>query len=248
MIVREKTDSYLLVKQHDHALVSGEFAKHWAEEPWPPGPTLHAITNHDVAWQGPDASVRWNEGTGRPYSFMDYPLGAKLAAYTAGLDLLETENLYAACLCSRHYETLVRGSRGEAEAAFVEGEVSRQRRLEAAMSEAEIGSLEHNLHFLKLCDGLSLFVCLNEPSQNDYPPPYPEGLTLEGRKFEPVWEDELTLRLDPNPFSGPFEVSVPYQNFGKDGRFLGDGRLELGVTCQAGASSLRNSNAVEGTV
>ena len=25
MIVREKTDSYLLVKQHDHALVSGEF-------------------------------------------------------------------------------------------------------------------------------------------------------------------------------------------------------------------------------
>ena len=248
MIVREKTDSYLLVKQHDHALVSGEFARYWAEELWPLGPTLHAITNHDVAWQGPDASVRWNEETGRPYSFIDYPAAPKLAAYTAGLDLLETEDLYAACLCSMHYETLVRRSQGEVEVAFVEGEISRQRRLKAAMSEAEIGSLEHNLRFLKLCDGLSLFVCLNEPGQNDYPPPYPEGLTLEGRKFEPVWEDERTLRLEPNPFSGPFEVSVPYQSFGKDGRSLGDGRLELRITCQAGAPPLRNSNAVEGNV
>lgn len=229
MIVRERPGSYLLVKQHDHALVSGEFAKHWAREPWPPGSTLYAIAQHDVAWQGPDASVRWNEEVGRPYSFLDYPSEPKLAAYAAGLDLLETENLYAACLCSMHYETLVRGSQGEAERRFGEAEVSRQRRLKAALSEEEVDSLDRNLRFLKLCDGLSLFVCLNEPGQRDYPPPYPEGFVLDGQEFEPVWEDDRTLRLDPNPFSEPFGISIPYQTVGRDGRSLGDDRFEIGV-------------------
>ena len=231
MIIRERTDAYLLVKQHDHALASGEFAKHWAREPWPLDSTLYAIAHHDVAWQGPDMAVRWNEEAGRPYSFMDYPPEPKVAAYAAGLDLLETEDPYAACLCSMHYETLVRGSGSEVERRFGEAEVSRQHRLKAAMSEEELGGLEYNLSLLKLCDGLSLFVCLNEPGKKDRPPPYPEGFVLAGQKFEPVWEDDLILRLDPNPFSGPFEISIPYQTVGRDGRSLGDGFIELGVTC-----------------
>lgn len=229
MIVREKPDSFLLVEQHDHALVSGQFARHWAREPWPANSTLYAIEQHDVAWRGPDASVRWNAEAGRPYSFLDYPSEPKVAAYAAGLDLLEAEDSYAACLCSMHYETLVRGSQGEPERRFGEAEVSRQRRLKAAMSEEEIGSLDRNLRFLKLCDGLSLFVCLNEPGQRDYPPPYPEGFVLDGQEFEPVWEDERTLRLDPGPFSGPFGISLPYQTVGRDARPLGSGRLELRV-------------------
>src|SRR3954454_16087901 len=157
MIVRESTGSYLLVQQHDHALASGEFAKHWAREPWPLDSTLYAIAHHDVAWQGPDAAVRWNEEAARPYSFMDYPPEPKVAAYAAGLDLLEIEDPYAACLCSMHYETLVRGSRSEVERRFGEAEVSRQHRLKAAMSGAELDSLQYNLSFLRLCDGLSLF-------------------------------------------------------------------------------------------
>ncbi|MBA3472691.1 MAG: DUF3891 family protein, partial [Rubrobacter sp.] len=167
MIVREKPGSFLLVKQHDHALASGEFARHWAREPWPLDSTLYAIANHDVAWQGPDASVRWNEEAGRPYSFMDYPSEPKIQAYTAGLDLLEARDAYAACLCSMHYETLVRRFGNEAELPFAEAESRRQDRLRDTMSGEEVGSLEHNLRFLKLCDGLSLFVCLNEPGEED---------------------------------------------------------------------------------
>jgi hypothetical protein len=235
MIVRERPDSFLLVKQHDHALASGEFARHWAEQPWPLGPTLYAITQHDVAWQGPDASVRWNEEAGRPYSFMDYPLKPKVAAYAAGLDLLEAEDPYAACLCSMHYETLMRRSEGELEGQFREAEISRQHRLRAKLSEEEIGSLDQNLRFLKLCDGLSLFVCLNEPGQGENPPPYPEGFVLDGQKFEPFWEDDRTLRLDPNPFSGPFGISVPYHTVGRDGHALGNGSIELTVISRAGA-------------
>jgi hypothetical protein len=39
------------------------------------------------------------------------------------------------------------------------------------------------------------------------------------------------LRLDPNPFSEPFDLTVPYGAIKRDGRFLESGYLELRVTC-----------------
>ena len=232
MIVRERPDSYLLVKQHDHALVSGEFAKHWARKPRPLDSTLYAIAHHDVAWKGPDASVRWNEETGRPYSFTDYPAEPKIRAYSEGLDWLEERDAYAACLCSMHYETLVRRlGRSEAEERFADAESGRQARLRAEMSGEELENLEYNLGLLRLCDGLSLFVCLNEPGDDDDPPPYPGGFELSGERFKPVWDDQNTLRLNPNPFSESFGITIPYTLVGEDRRILENNRLELRVTC-----------------
>ena len=220
----------MLVKQHDHALVSGEFAGRWQDEPRPLESTLYAIAHHDVAWRGPDAEVRWNEKTGRPYSFVDYPPELKVRAYAEGLAWVEERDPYAACLCSMHYETLLRrfGS-SEAEARFVEEEARRQDRLRAGMSAEELGNLERNLNLLRLCDGLSLFVCLNEPGGNDDPPPYPEGFEFEGERHRPVWEDRRTLRLEPNAFYEPFGFSIPYQTVGRDRRPIESGRLELRV-------------------
>jgi hypothetical protein len=230
MIVREKPDSFVLVKQHDHALASGEFARYWAREPRPLEPTLYAVAHHDVAWQGPDASVLWNEETGRPYSFVDYPPEAKVRAYAEGLAWLEERDPYAACLCSMHYETLMRRFGGsEVEERFAEAEARRQERLRAGMSGEELENLEHNLGLLRLCDGLSLYVCLNEPGDREYPPPYPGGFELAGERFEPVWEDRRTLRLQPNPFSEPFGFAIPYQTVGKDRRPIESGRQELRV-------------------
>jgi hypothetical protein len=230
MIVREKPGSYVLIKQHDHALASGEFARYWARKPRPLDSTLYAIAHHDVAWQGPDARVRWNEETGRPYSFVDYPPEPKVRAYADGLDRLEERDPYAACLCSMHYETLMRRFGGsEVEERFADAESRRQSKLRAKMSEEELENLDYNLGLLRLCDGLSLFVCLNEPGSDAHPPPYPGGFELFGEKFQPIWEDRSTLRLDPNPFSGAFDLSLPYLSVGKDRRPLGSGHLELRV-------------------
>jgi hypothetical protein len=230
VIVRENPDSFVLIKQHDHALVAGEFARRWASRPWPLESTLYAIAHHDVAWQGPDAQVRWNEETGHPYSFVDYPPEHKVEAYTEGLDWLEARDPYAACLCSMHYETLLRRFGGsEAEERFVEAEARRQERLRAGMSGDELENLENNLGLLRLCDGLSLFVCLNEPGDDEDPPPYPGGFEFRGERYRPLWEDERALRLDPNPFLEPFGFEIPYQRVGKDRQALGGGRQELRV-------------------
>jgi hypothetical protein len=230
VIVRERDGLFVLIKQHDHALVSGEFARRWVDEPRPLESTLYAVAHHDVGWQGPDAEVRWNEESGRPYSFVDYPPELKVQAYAEGLGWVEERDAYAACLCSMHYETLLRrfGS-SEAEARFVEGEVRRQERLRAGMSEEDLGNLGRNLGLLRLCDGLSLFLCLNEPGGDEDPPPYPEGFELDGERYRPVWVDRGTLRLDPNPFTEPFDVAIPYQTVGRDRRLRQSGRQELRV-------------------
>ena len=229
MIVRARPNSFVLIEQHDHALVSAEFARHWATPPHPTGSTLYAVAHHDIAWQGPDRSVTWNEEKDRPYSFVDYPPEPKVRAYTEGLDRLEAEDPYAAYLCSLHYTTLMQSSNKKAELKFVAEESQRQKRLRAGMSGEDAENIDRNLRFLKLCDGLSLFVCLNEPGGSDYPPPYPEGFSFDGEHYAPEWTDRRTLRLDQNPFSEPFEVSIPYKELGKDRAPLENGRTKLRI-------------------
>lgn len=228
MIVQERPDCFVLIKQHDHSLLSGEFAKHWAESPRPFEPTLYAIANHDIGWQTLDATVRWNEATDEPYSFTSYPVESKLRAYEEGLDLLEARSPYAACLCSMHFESFVRGSEDEAEVRFREGEIRRQEKLRDVMSAVELENLEHNFRLLQLCDDLSLFVCLNEPGRNEHPW-FKNGFDFEGTKFELLWENRRTFRLDPDPFSEPFDLAVPYTLIEKSGKIIGSNRLELQV-------------------
>jgi hypothetical protein len=230
MIVRERTDSFLLIRQHDHGLISGEFANRWTGRPGPPGSALYAIANHDIGWRELDGAVCWNEEENRPHSFTDHPLEPKLRAYREGLDLLESRERYAACLCSMHYARFVEGAESEAAVRFREDELRRQERLKDGMSVEEVESFEPNFRLLQVCDNLSLFVCLNEPGENEHPW-YRDGIGFGEARFEPVWEDERVLRLEPDPFSEPFGVSIPYRLVGKDRRHLGSGRIELQVTC-----------------
>jgi hypothetical protein len=220
----------LLFGQHDHALISGEFARQWGERPSPFEPTVYAVSNHDLAWREPDREVLWNEEKDRPYSFVDYPLHLKLPAQRKGIDLVEAHDPYAACLCSMHYARFLLDARRPEEVEFREGEFGRQGRLKEGMSAEELGNLERNFRFLRLCDGLSLFLCLNEPGGDDSPPPYPGGFEFDGTRFSPVWEDSRTLGLDPNPFPGAFDVEISYRTVGRDRRPLGSDILALRIT------------------
>ena len=231
LIVREVPEGFVLIGQHDHGLAAGEMARRWGRDPSPSPSTVNAVAQHDLGWRELDESVLWNEETGRPHDFLDYPAEPKVRAFAAALDLLEERDPYEACLSSMHYATLMQGSQEEAEARFREAEVSRQRRLRGGMDDAVGEGLDHDLRFLKLCDGLSLFLCLNEPGREaSYPAPYPDGLMFDGEEYVPGWADERTLRVSPDPFTGPFEVELPYRVVGRDGQRLREGRLELRIS------------------
>ncbi len=228
MIVREERDHYVLIEQHEHALASGQFARHWARELTPLKPTLYAIANHDLGWQELDREVLWNEETGKPYSFVDYPIEPKLQGYRRGLDAVQEKSPYAALLCSMHYSSFVQNSTGQAEVRFREEESRRQEKIREGLSRKELENVEYNFRLLQLCDDFSLFVCLNEPGHNDYPW-YRKGFRFLGKKLTPIWEDRHTLRIEPGSFSEPFRLSIPYRLVDKSGEPAGDGSLELQV-------------------
>ena len=230
MIVRERADSFVLVEQHEHGLVSGKLARRWAEKPVPLEPTLFAVENHDVAWRVPDREVLWNQDSGRPYSFLDYPLAPKLAAQRRGIDAVEGHHPYAGCLCSMHYARFMVGSEDPAAVGFVEGETARQERLRRGMSRVDLDNLERNFRFLRLCDGLSLYLFLYGPGEDGYPPPTPDGFELDGTRYKISWQDESAVRLDPFPLTEPFDVSVSYREVGKDRGSIGEGVLEFRVS------------------
>ncbi len=230
MIVREVPEGFLLIGQHDHGLAAGEIARHWGREFRPSSSTVYAVTQHDLGWRELDESVLWNEETDRPHDFLDYPAEPKVRAFAAALDLLEERDPYAACLSSMHYATLMQGSEKEAEVRFREAEIRRQHRLKGDIAK-RFEDLDHDLRFLKLCDGLSLFLCLNEPGQQaSYPAPYPDGFALDGEKYVPEWIDERTLRVRPDPFSRPFGVELPYRVIGREDGGRREGRLELRIS------------------
>jgi hypothetical protein len=230
MIVRELAESFVLVEQHEHALVSGEFARRWAEKLVSLESTLFAVENHDVGWQELDGEVLWNEVSGRPHSFVDYPLGPKLEAWRRGIERVEAHDAYAGCLCSMHYARFLIRSEASEAAAFLQRETARQGRLREEMSGDELENLERGFRFLRLCDGLSLYLFLYGPGEPGYPPPTPDGFEFDGTRFDLVWEAREHVRLEPFALTEPFEVFVPYREVGKDRRPLGEGRIRLRVT------------------
>ena len=231
MVIREVSDGFVAIGQHDHGLVAGEIARRWGGEVRPSPSTVYGVAQHDLGWQELDGSVLWNEETGRPHDFLDYPAEPKVRAFGAALDLLEERDPYAACLCSMHYATLMQGSEKEPEVRFREAELRRQQRLKGHIDDESVEALDRDLQFLKLCDGLSLFLCLNEPGREaSNPAPYPDGLVFDGREYVPEWIDERALRVRPDPFTGPFEVELPYRVIGRDRRSLREGRLELRIS------------------
>ncbi len=228
MIVRRQGRRFVLFRQHDHALVSADFALRLAELDRFHPSAVFAIAMHDVAWRPLDREVLWNEAEGRPYSFMDYPLGPKLPAYKAGIDRVAAEDPYAGCLCSMHYASFFEGDSNPEAIRFREEELTRQERLKAGMKPEERDGLERDLHLLRFCDNLSLFICLNEPGRNTFPW-FREGLDYFGRRMLPLWEGTRRLRLSPTPFRQPFTVAIPYQIFNEAREPEEEGQLTIDV-------------------
>lgn len=220
----------MVFEQHEHALVSGELARRWSPSSSPFESVVFAIEHHDVAWRELDAEILWDEERGRPVSFIDYPSAPKMRAYADGIDWVEARDRYAACLCSMHYATVVGSSEDPDEKRFARHERERQEGLKRGFTGEEMKNLERNLRLLKVCDGISLFMCLNEPGRTvGLFPPYEAGFGLDGITYRPGWADERTLTLQPGPFREDFEVSLPYRLVDGDWNLAGDREMSLQI-------------------
>ncbi|WP_226582409.1 DUF3891 family protein [Halobacillus litoralis] len=236
MIVIEKEHHFTMIPQHDHADISAQIVAHWKnnfllrsklreEADW-------AIRQHDRAWIPLDQSPKWNEDKNRPYSFIDYPLKEKLAAYQRGIEEVAGQSLYAGMLCSMHYASFFpKDSKDPFILSFLDKEKERQRELYGWM-EMDIPYDIYDLHFrrLQFCDDLSLYVCMQEPGtpkereiswfKNGFRQSFdfaPEGMIAH-------WVDDSRVSVQPFPFERSFEIDIPFRNVSKD--FINQAGLE----------------------
>ncbi|OZB97947.1 DUF3891 family protein [Paenibacillus sp. XY044] len=226
MIIRERQDSFVLIRQHDHAQLSGQIAEHLLPAWLPPGVDREAaalaITQHDRGWRYLDHSPLWDQESDSPYSFINYPLGPKLSSYRTGLDEAEAMDPYAGLLCSMHYASFqqIRYANEAETARFYKEELLRQERIHHQLSGLDAKRVERHFNLLKLCDSLSLYVCLNEPgaSKDEEHPWYREGIETEIAGLGDLtarWANEDSVTVSPSLFQTEFMGSVTLKQVSK---------------------------------
>lgn len=208
-----------LVRQHDHALVSGSLASAWTgldrREKSLSFELVLATALHDLAWRELDAAPAFDPEIRGPAPFYDVPLSDKLRAYRSGLDELSRIHPYAALLTSLHYASFPDAAEAE---RFQAHEADRRRGLRARLElgRDEEPALQADLDRLQLFDRLSLFLCLAGPEAD--PAGVPEWVErcrhLEapgGGTFHLTWVDDGVLHADPFPFRSELDLRLPFR-------------------------------------
>ncbi|MBM6613629.1 DUF3891 family protein [Desemzia sp. RIT804] len=228
MISRENKDSFTLTEQLHHSIVSGEMLSYWKYENVKHSsfyPSLHyAISMHDYGWKNFDKQPFWNDQTQQPYSFIDFPMMAKLVIYQHGVDEIEKENPYAALLCSKHYQNFFTGEKAAAAKQFVQNEEQRQIRIKKNFPDFNEALFLYHFGLLNLLDGISLFAAITEPEHGKKTShPFfkdgleiPDVLGLVDKRITLSWLDDHTIEINPFPFEESFNCLLKQKEITKD--------------------------------
>jgi Protein of unknown function (DUF3891) len=205
VIVRDLGDSWQVVLQINHADLSGDFARAWAERGGRHDSLTLAAARHDDGWAVWERSPLVDE-SGKPINFFDVSVHSHLAFYRACVAAVTEEDPYAGLLISMHGAGIYRQRYGldpalplltEAHAhkatvdAFVEEQESGYADRIAAIG-AEEEERWRDFGLLELYDRLSLYFAMKDVEAG-------ESAELQGYRLEPVapWR----VRMDPFPFA-----------------------------------------------
>lgn len=112
MIVQQQNDPLIVIRQTDHAFLSGFFARELGNEkfvrPEPFSSFCLAAAEHDNGWQEWELAPGVDSRTFAPYTFMTIPTEEHIALYQRGIDRILKVDLYAgllvACHCMELYD------------------------------------------------------------------------------------------------------------------------------------------------
>jgi Protein of unknown function (DUF3891) len=224
MIVQEQGDELVLIRQTDHAVLSGFLAREWGNElfqrPEPFESLRLAATEHDNGWREWELLPQIDPKTRLPYSFMSLPTDVHIQLYQRGIERAVKADRYAGLLVSMHASGLydraratipgfsakyVKSTETELVSGFLQGLKLQQLRLkvdlrgETATRElVQDKLLENNSRRLEALDRLSLYFCMSGTPRDATI----ENVPVDDQGSEVDWE----LRPD-----GPNAVSLaPY--------------------------------------
>ncbi|GAB3046789.1 DUF3891 family protein [Virgibacillus ainsalahensis] len=227
MIVRERTNEFVMIEQDHHAQVSGKIMAKWKDALFQGTEQRksveYAIHMHDYGWKNFDRKPFWNDKHQSPYSFNDFPDIPKVILYKHGVDVVEKEDSYAGLLCSEHYKQFLINEPGDEIQVFVKQEEEREERIIESLGQFNKRLFNFHYGLVLLGDGLSLYACLNEPlaSEENVHPFFKKGIPLSsdlelGDTMQPRWVDEHTIALDPFPFEEPIDIKIKQKIVAKE--------------------------------
>ena len=115
MIVQQQFDPMVVIRQTDHAFLSGFFAREWGNSPFarpePFSSFCLAAAEHDNGWQEWELAPGVDSKTFMPHSFMTIPTNEHISLYQRGIDRVVKVDLYAGLLVSMHCMNLYDRSR-----------------------------------------------------------------------------------------------------------------------------------------
>lgn len=204
MIVRDTGGAWQVVLQTDHADLSAEFARAWADQGVRHASLVVATERHDDGWAVWEQAPLLEPETGKPLNFLDVQVPAHLAFYRAGIAAITDEDSYSGLLVSMHGAGIYRqryGSQPELQLTHAEDVkelvdtfVDEQEAGYAQRMAATSASDEERLgdyHRLQIYDRLSLYFCLKDLEAG-------EADDIAGYRIEPLapWR----VRIEPYPF------------------------------------------------
>jgi Protein of unknown function (DUF3891) len=234
MILQDHGDHLLVIRQTDHSVLSGFFAREWGNDLFRRPDFLEsfclAAREHDNGWCEWEQAPRIDPKTRVPYTFMSIPTEEHVALYNRGVDRLVRADRYAALLASIHCAGLydraratipgfsakyVKSTESHLVNEFLQHLKLQQLRLKvdlranpATRSLAEDKSVERNAGVLEALDRLSLYFCLNflEEATIDNVPLHVERETVDW-ELRPLGDDGISLA--PYPFRrNPLSISI----------------------------------------
>jgi hypothetical protein len=216
VLVRDRGESWQLVRQPDHADLSGQLASAWGGDgfaaPVRRESVVLAATRHDDGWAVFDRRPSWDPENGRPRNFLDVPVPVHLAFYRACIAAVTEEDPYAGLLVSMHGAGIYTGRYGTQPSLGLTHAKEHEQAVRAFVAEQEAAYTERaralgvpederwiNYKLLQVYDRLSLSLCLREWEGSDAEP--------DAVSPAPVGYDggEVELRLEP---LGPFRLRI----------------------------------------
>ena len=251
MIIQQGSDSILTVRQTDHALLSGFFAREWGNElfskPEPFASFCLAAAEHDNGWQEWELAPGVDPKSFAPYSFMSVPTEEHVSLYQRGIDRVVRSDLYAGLMVATHCMGLYDRSRATMpgySAKYVKSheqhhanDFVQRLRLQQLRLKVDLRNdpatkdftdeklIKANAQRLDALDRLSLYFCLGAEGDATI-----EGVPVNQYGEEVDWElrhaGGSQFTLDPYPFRRePLEFAVLARRIPKR-RYLDDGDLQ----------------------
>jgi hypothetical protein len=234
MIIQERGDHLILIRQTDHAVLSGYFARELGNENFarsePEESVRLATTEHDNGWNEWELQPHIDPVTFLPFTFMSLPTQQHMDLYQRGIERVVKVDRYAGLLVSMHCAGLYDKTRAtmpgfsakyvkSQEAPLVTDFVQRLRlqqlrlkvdlRADPATKDfADEKWLQANAQRLEALDRLSLYFCLGpmEAATIDAVPSDYNGREVDW-DLQPEGNNAATL--EPYPFRrDPLEISI----------------------------------------